>query len=344
MTTQPTGNDALLAKLREILPQRAYEAAQQAASKGPLALKVSKNPNGTKIVHVVAVRAGRIGGGAYHKTQRDPSRSKLYNLEPTTVDVERQRVSHKTRTKGDESLEVPTLDAQPALYVGGTVAEIDSFFAKNATTYAIFYSSSKEFTGQDEPDEMDLAMFPEQFEGQAMLEPGTVHVYVSGLGLVEAGQKDYKSVGSLGDVIADVTINVVNFAAGGAGGAAGEPTTAMGEAAHSALELIGGAKDAKEIYDKYFKPKSVGESLWSRDFVEKYLQLEVCVTMDESRGPSISLASDASLKSKVLKIDGKDMLGISLGKVQDLLPELLDQAFDDLEASVSAKGGTGNSN
>lgn len=327
-------NAALLSKLKKILPELAYRAAKKASKEGQLALRVDKNPNGKKIVQVVAVKAGEIGRGAYHKRDRGAVHSALYNLQPTTVDIERIGAKTQTLTKNGKDTPVKTWDAQPALFKGGSIENIKAFFSNKADEYAIFYRSSTEFTGQDE-DEWDAATLP---EGQRVgFETGPVFIYVGPLALMKANAKEYTSIGSLGDVIAEVAINVIEFG-GGAAGELGEATSQAGEIASNVLEVIGGAKDAKKLHDDYFKGEDEkSPSLWNRRFVEENLQLEVCLAASESEAPAIVLASDETLTSEILEMDGKQMLGVSLGKVGRLIPGLLQRALRDLEKDVTGK-------
>ncbi len=339
-------NERILARIKQELPKKVYESAKKASQKGPIALQVSKSSNGEQILGFVAVKAGETGGAAYKKVTKGDMRSDdgMYNFQHTTLDMARQGVTQKSMERKGKKVNVPTLDANMGLHKEGTIEEIKSYFAKNQNTYAIFWSAekskvpgfgahSKAYSGQDEPDKDEY--FPEFFEGQAVMEPGPVHIYVSGLALVGIDDKGYTSKGSWGDVITDVATNIIEFAGGAVAGAAPEPTTLAGQIGHSTLEGVGGIKDAKGLYDKYFKGKTTQEPFFSRDFVEDFLKFEVSWSQEPLDGKDDAIVHSKSLMSELLVFDDKWALGISMAEVGAKVDSMLESAMRRLERSGS---------
>jgi hypothetical protein len=262
---QPTPNEALLARLKEVLPREAYKAAKRASSKGPLAVRLQKGPRGDQVLQVVALRAaGRINGVPFHA--RDPEWSikpqkGAYHFEPTAQEAIPQRTTK--RRQADKKHRARTLNAvAQALRFEGTRTEIQAYLDSHANALAIVEKADIEAVAH-----LDEYNWEEEMQYQAEhLRPRPLIVSVAGTKLLEHDAKEYRSVGSWGDVIAQVGLNVLSFVSAGAGGAIPEAHGAVGQGASAANSVIGGAndlKDAKEV------PSKIGEAFHGKDESKK---------------------------------------------------------------------------
>ena len=263
-------NKIILARLKSVLPEAAYKAAKKSASKGPLAIKLAKNPDGETVLAVVALQASaRLRGEATPFHAHDPAwttkeQKGAYHLEARYQESVPQQSTARTEKHGKKSRKVHTLNAiEQALRWDGTRAQIQKYLDNHPEDYAIVARISTATSGYDIPDEQDAAYMPadllEEINKNIREDLGRTEkpvLYIAGTKLLEHDSQMYTSCGSWGDVVAAFATNVATFAGGAVAGVEGfQPATEGVQDAVDAISAVGDVKGARD-----FKGR-IGEAL-----------------------------------------------------------------------------------
>jgi hypothetical protein len=264
-------NKLILARLKSVLPEAAYNAAKKSATKGPLAMKLAKNADGETVFAVVALQARtRMSGEATPFHAHDPSWTlekqkgfKLptgqhvtpHHLEATYQESVPQHATKRTEHRGKRDKTVFTLNAvgQPLRWEG-TRAQIQKYLDNHPEEYAIVARISAETAGFDIPDEQDAAYMPPELLAEykknikETLERAEEPVlYIAGTKLLAHDSQMYTSTGSWGDVVAAFAINVAQVVGGAVAGVeAFQPQFPGVQTVVDGMQAIPDAWDAKD--------------------------------------------------------------------------------------------------